>query len=541
VSEPRRFALADDRDLDELVSGLIARAPMVRERTLVVDRTIYDTFDWRLRRRGTVLEHDVELTGPEGGPSTRAEPWLVWRAIDTGEVVGRLRVDEVPRFAWELPAGPTTDRIAAVIDVRALLRLVTIRSEQVVLGVVDADEKTEARIVIDRPRVVASDGAAHVERSVLTTTVDVQPVRGYDRAAERVAGLLAAQVVLRPIPGDLVDEALETVGLAAGSYNSKLSLHLAPSLTADEAFREVLATLFDTMLANEGGTRSNIDSEFLHDFRVAVRRTRSVLGFASGVIDPLLRDELRAGFKWLGDITTPTRDLDVYLLDFGATTGSLPGVRRRDLEPLRRFLAERQRRAHLDLVVALDSPRYAELVARYGAWLHAPAPPPSSTTPDADRPARDVAAERTWKAYRKLVKDGRQIRPDSPPVRLHDLRKDAKKLRYALECFGSLFDADDIAASVRELKGVQDVLGAFQDCEVQKGSLEGFGREMIDEQGASQTPTLLAMGALVEQLDEREQRAREQFVDHFARFDAKPVRRRFRRLFAPPSSHHDEA
>ena len=164
-----------------------------------------------------------------------------------------------------------------------------------------------------------------------------------------------------------------------------------------------------------------------------------------------------------------------------------------------------------------------------------------ATTPDADRPARDVAAERTWSAYRRLVRDGRRIRPESPAVRLHDLRKDAKKLRYALECFGSLFDADDIAASVRELKGVQDVLGAFQDCEVQKASLEGFGREMIIERGASQAPALLAMGALVDDLDEREQRARDEFVEHFARFDAKAVRRRFRRLFAPPLDPGGEA
>ena len=73
---------------------------------------------------------------------------------------------------------------------------------------------------------------------------------------------------------------------------------------------------------------------------------------------------------------------------------------------------------------------------------------------------------------------------------------------------------------MRELKGVQDVLGAFQDCEVQKASLEGFGREMIVERGASQAPALLAMGALVDDLDEREQQARDEFVDHFARFDA---------------------
>ncbi len=142
-----------------------------------------------------------------------------------------------------------------------------------------------------------------------------------------------------------------------------------------------------------------------------------------------------------------------------------------------------------------------------------------------------MAAERTWEAYRRLVRDGRRITSDSPPSSLHDLRKDAKKLRYALECFGSLFDADEIAMGVKELKGVQEVLGTFQDCEVQKASLAGLGADLIDERGASQAATLIAMGALVERLDEREAEARAAFADRFDRFDDAAVRARFRRLF----------
>ena len=41
------------------------------------------------------------------------------------------------------------------------------------------------------------------------------------------------------------------------------------------------------------------------------------------------------------------------------------------------------------------------------------------------------------------------------------------------------------------------------------------------------------MGYLIEQLDEREQRARAQFADRFERFDAHHNRARARRLFAP--------
>ena len=86
---------------------------------------------------------------------------------------------------------------------------------------------------------------------------------------------------------------------------------------------------------------------------------------------------------------------------------------------------------------------------------------------------------------------------------------------------------------MKELKGVQDVLGEFQDCEVQKGSLRGYGQALVAEVGPSSAPTLMAMGYLIEQLDERERVARDQFVERFEHFDSHHQRHRFRHLFAP--------
>ena len=65
---------------------------------------------------------------------------------------------------------------------------------------------------------------------------------------------------------------------------------------------------------------------------------------------------------------------------------------------------------------------------------------------------------------------------------------------------------------------------------MQKASLAGLGAELIDERGASQAATLIAMGALVDQLDAREATARAAFADRFA-----PLRRRARCRSALPS------
>ena len=82
---------------------------------------------------------------------------------------------------------------------------------------------------------------------------------------------------------------------------------------------------------------------------------------------------------------------------------------------------------------------------------------------------------------------------------------------------------------VKELKALQDVLGEYQDCQVQIGSLEDFGQQMLDTASAPAS-ALLAMGALVDQLAEREQAARDAFAKRFKAFDSKPVRRTVREL-----------
>lgn len=516
MSQLHRFVVADGGDLEQLISGLSQRANFVRDPDRHAERAVYDTFDWRLFDAGTFLEL-VTALDPRGG---RGEVALTWRSSVTGEVLGRLGVDEAPRFVWELPPGPVSDRLADVIEMRALVPLVTITTVWHPLRLLDDEGKTVVRLVVDHSTL--GDGTP------LAPVVEVHPVRGYEAEATALVDLLAAQVLLGADADDVATVALTRVGLSPGSYSSKLRLRLDPGGTALDAYVEVLRTLLATMLVNERGVRDDLDSEFLHDFRVAVRRTRSVLGQARGVLPPAVLDRFRAEFAWLGTATSPTRDFDVYLLTLPEFEAGLPPARQGDLKPFAVFLEQHQRGAQRALVGELDSDRYRTFVDEWRAWLADPV----ADAPEAAAPAVDVAARRIWKAYRRLIRAGRRITDDSEPEALHDLRKDAKKLRYLLECFGSLFPADEIAPLVKQLKALQDVLGEFQDCEVQAGSLEGFGQQMLDE-GGTPASSLIALGYLVEQLDDRQGQARAAFADRFGRFDAKRLRRSARALFGP--------
>jgi CHAD domain-containing protein len=128
-----------------------------------------------------------------------------------------------------------------------------------------------------------------------------------------------------------------------------------------------------------------------------------------------------------------------------------------------------------------------------------------------------------------VLRQGRAITPDSPPERLHDLRKRCKELRYLLEFFASLFDPRAHQHVVKDLKGLQDCLGEFQDRQVQQQELRDFATQMMADQDLPAT-VLLAMGELVGQLGLRQQRARAQFAGQFSEFASPASEHRFRSL-----------
>ena len=76
---------------------------------------------------------------------------------------------------------------------------------------------------------------------------------------------------------------------------------------------------------------------------------------------------------------------------------------------------------------------------------------------------------------------------------------------------------------------ILDNLGEFQDLEVQAHSLEKFGAQMLQE--GAPASALMAMGILVGRLLERQQQARDAFVDLFADFSSESKQNAFHQLF----------
>ena len=270
-----------------------------------------------------------------------------------------------------------------------------------------------------------------------------------------------------------------------------------------------------TMRANLPGLLDDVDTEFLHDFRVAVRQTRSTLKLGRAALPDVMRTRWEPEFKWLGDVTTQVRDLDVYELDLPTMEGWLMAADPADLEPFSRFLRRRRSSERRALVRGLRSARFRRLTLEWDEQVTRLAETPEG--PDEGHLSAGRMADRSLsRAYRRVLRGGAAISDDSPATDLHQLRKRCKELRYALEVFAPVIAKGPRKRAVAQLKSLQDVLGRFQDAEIHRQALRGFAGEMMAEGAPAEA--MLAMGELIGHLDADQDRARREFEGAFATF-----------------------
>jgi CHAD domain-containing protein len=496
-----------------VADALAAELPIVTQRAHTVDRTFWDTFDGRL--------HDAGLALVAGGGRLA----LADARTSAEQAAGQLPRRAVRLFIADLPAGPLRERLAPLIEMRALVPAARVHSRFLPLNVLDDVGKIVVRLRVEEPVAVLG-----TRRAALPSRLHVTGVLGYDRDFELAHARLCEALGLAPAARPVADDAVAAAGGSVGGTSSKLRVRLDPGARADAAAVAIARRLLEVLEANLPGTLDDVDSEFLHDLRVAVRRSRALQRELAGVFPTEPLRVFRDGFRELQAITGPTRDLDVQLLEFDDLAAGLRDDAAGDVAPLRRLLEEQLRGARATMVRELRSARTRALLDNWADVLDGLVESDPDGRPDAARPVADVASERIAAVHRRMVRMGRRIDDGSPAEALHDLRKKGKELRYLLEFFASLYPPEVIKPMVASLKGLQDVLGRFQDREVQADRMRSLGDEVAALEGGASA--LMAMGVLVQQLAADQGKARSQFAESFAAFAAKEQRALVKQTFA---------
>lgn len=246
--------------------------------------------------------------------------------------------------------------------------------------------------------------------------------------------------------------------------------------SAGDVVQAHLIGQFKALLTRGEDARADVPHG-VHKARVATRRLRSALGTFRPLLDREITDPLREELKWIASKLGGARDAEVLrmrLLDeLSAEPDDLvlgPIAARIKVE-----LSSDYRTAHDELIGALDSERYLTLLDRLDELVTAP-----PFTELAEGRAAKALTAQVRKGYKQLDHLVSHGGPEDPVHReewYHDIRKAAKRVRYAAESVESVFGAQ--ATTMAEAaEDLQAVLGEHQDSVVARQALRALGVRM---------------------------------------------------------------
>lgn len=501
MTAPAAFAFIRPGDLRSEAAGTDARGL-----TFAVDDTasatsfrLLDTFDGQIASKGLLLGLTPEaLVLLDGDTVIRQDP-------------------AEPNYLARMPVGPVTESLAGVVSpLRTLMPLAQGSLTHGSLRVLDDYEKTHLRGEV---WILEAEG-----RCVSLGTL--RALRGYDKSLKRLANTFEARDALLSVFGAcalLRGEDPRLIG--------KVRMRMTPDETAFGAANDIIATQLAVARRNEAGVIGDLDIEFLHDYRVALRRVRSVISLFKGVYAPDQTAALKMRFSAIMARTGALRDLDVYLQEQDRYMDLVPEAFRPGIAKLFASLAAGRDAAQAELAGDLRSDDYEREITALVRLFDKPKR--LAKGPQADRNALDFARKLIWKRYRKVCAIAREIGELTPDDTVHELRIHCKKLRYLMEFFGPLFGAAEIKPLIKSLKRLQNNLGAFNDYSVQQEALQTMTADLSEMAGTDAVEIAASIGALIIVLHQKQLEERARVSASFAAFDAPGTQARFRALFRP--------
>jgi CHAD domain-containing protein len=505
-----KFNLPNGYNRQKLIGELADQYTIKKEPAVSESFAIYDTFDWRLFNKSLILY----------GSGNK----LFLRKLAKSEILHTIEITFLPIFIWDFPDGKLKKQLVPIIKMRALLKLVEVHCRSTTYRILNQDEKTVTRLAFEE--ILPS---REKDAPALAAHLWLKPVKGYPKYSQNLAKRFKEAGFTISKKEDIYFRALEIVDKKPGSYSAKLNIQLDPGMRSDDAAKVILQFLLQVIRINEVNIEKDLDTEFLHDFRVAIRRTRSALGQIKNVFPMGTTNRFKKDFAFVGKLSNQLRDLDVYLLKEDTYKAMLPPVLRNDIDPLFEYLRQNRSKEFQNVLNGLRSKKYATILHDWETFLNEPRED-SATASNAELPIIDLARNRIYKKYRSVVKAGNLIIKNTEDEMLHVLRIQCKKLRYLMEFFSSLFPRKKISVLIEQLKKLQDNLGDFNDLCVQQEYLLNITKKLPTTPQQKKN-TLVAIGSLIGTLDRERQTVKDAFANTFTDFASPKNQELFRELF----------
>ena len=446
----------------------------------MVTEEYYDTFELDLYKKGTVF--------------CKRDTMLYLFSLRDGTDIGRqeLTSSEVPQFWWEFPDNAMRINLRENADVRALIPLGKLEEERVFFSIQNSEKKNIARLVLHNRTFFPP----HMHQFNPSSLISINPLKGFSTETARIEEKIKTQyhkTSAENVFATLLGESGYLERLNRIQYPPEIEAHWTICHTVKTAAFHLL----DELETHRQGIIDDIDTEFLHDYRVAVRRFRAIVGQLKDELDPDSMDKIRTGLKTISSETGKLRDLDVMILNQQYYTDLVPEQLQNGLTLFFNYIREIRKEAHAAASSYFSSPAYAEIIRNIETTCKKPANKLCiGGTVSVRQKAATVIEHRFTKLRQKISKFSKNKEI------IHKIRIDCKKARYLLELFGQLYPGGGIKKMIKELKRFQTSLGNLHDIFVQHEMLVNSIHDMEQSEWNSPEATA-AVGGLITVLSEK--------------------------------------
>ena len=444
--------------------------------------TMYDDFDADLWNAGFML--------------CRIDKRL-FQLTKGSDCMGEVRATAKARFWWDFPDGDVKRHLKKKIGLRAVIPVASLELSTANFSLRNSDEKIVARGQLLQS--VAGDCNMHY--------LTLQQMRGYKKC------FLQAKKLFKPVlEREVAGFGLKTMfidhNLVTGETRTEQALHLSPDMPTELAVRTMAIEILGQATLHVDGIVSDIDTVFLHQFRVSVRKLRSLISLLKKSLPPPAVEVVEPRLSAIAGKTSRLRDLDVFLLDKNHYRTMLPNIHETGLDELY-VLVDKQRQQEKKRVARyFSSNQYQQDISICKAEL---SESPVFAAPMSKKPVLAVAKSLLIKRYKEIQSMSTQLNAESVDEDVHDIRKEFKKFRYLIEYFIELLPRKRTVRLLNRLKKLQVTLGQFNDYCVQIEFLDSFN----DDRQIEMTK---ALSGLIAILHLRQIEARNQVETALAQF-----------------------
>ena len=439
-----------------IVEMIRAQGYRVKAVPTVTNVDLYlDTFDWVLMKKKLSLRYRI------------ADGKALYTIKSLGLIEDGIAVRRETEVALDKPAATPTDIelkqisnvIAEIIFPRKLLEQIQIHTERRRYRVV-SPESAKFELAFDKAAFqLKGFHPRHSMRKLYE--LEAELLTGPPAALEDLAALFSAPLDYPPSTHAKFELACERFKITIPSKKPPVRYMVRPGDRLDLAVRKILTYQLQKFHEQLPGIEQDIDTEFVHQARVATRRMRSSLRLFRDAIPPSTGQFLAAELKWLGGLLGTVRDLDVFLLNlshFQQQIGRFPEKQKKFFE---NWIAEHRRGPLAALHQTFTSLRYKNFERRMARFLSQPLPQrPRAAL--AVKLVHEVAPQLINEKFVAVMEQGRAVLADPQLEQFHRLRIQMKKLRYACEFMSPAYEGT-LDPFIERTVEIQDCLGDIQD------------------------------------------------------------------------------